>query len=62
MRITVNPLNSVAAPGIAIEIGPPARGGGDSIDSPHYQQALSAAIAGAVAANRARLPHGEAAR
>jgi N-acetylmuramoyl-L-alanine amidase len=62
LRVNVSPMNWIAAPAIAIEIGPAAAEKADSLGAAHYQQTLSGAIAAAVAANRGRLPHGEAAR
>lgn len=62
MRISVSPMNSIAAPSVAIEIGPSVAEKMDSISSPQYEQAVCTAIATAVAANRSRLPHNEASR
>lgn len=62
MRVSVSPLDSVAAPGLAIEFAPPAGGKVDDISSQTYQRAICTAIAAAVAGGRAYLPHGEAGR
>jgi N-acetylmuramoyl-L-alanine amidase len=62
MPASVRPLNSVAAPALAIEIGMPAHAGAGELNSPAYQQSICAAIAAVVANARARLPRGEAGR
>jgi N-acetylmuramoyl-L-alanine amidase len=58
LGITVPPLNHVAAPALAIEVAPPPKGTLADLTSAAYQQAISAAIAEAIASSRTHLPHG----
>jgi len=51
------PLNAIAAPALAVEVALPPAGDVAGLSSTSYQQSVSSAIAGAIAAARARLPH-----
>jgi N-acetylmuramoyl-L-alanine amidase len=54
---SVAPLNTIAAPALAIEVALPPTGGVAGLTSASYEQTVSSAIANAVAATRGRLPH-----
>jgi N-acetylmuramoyl-L-alanine amidase len=58
----IAPLNSIAAPAVAIELGAPSADATAKLSAASYQQSVSRAIAGAVAAARGRLPHAEGGR
>jgi len=60
LNVPVAPLNSIAAPALAIEVTAPAGRAVEAISSGAYQQSLCNAIATAIAGVRSRLPHGEA--
>ena len=53
------PLNSIAAPALAIELASPSADATAKLSSAAYQQSVSRAIADAVAGARGRLPHAE---
>ena len=51
------PLNTIAAPALAIEVALPPVGGVTGLTSASYEQSVSSAIATVVSAARGRLPH-----
>jgi N-acetylmuramoyl-L-alanine amidase len=60
LAVPVAPLNSIAAPALAIEVAAPAGRAVEDISSAAYQQSVCGAIATAVAGVRSRLPYGGA--
>lgn len=61
MRAAVPPLNSIAAPAIAMEIAPPIGQPAAQVNSAEYQQGIAAAVAVAIANQQSALPQAEGA-
>jgi N-acetylmuramoyl-L-alanine amidase len=57
INASLAPLNTIAAPALAIEVALPPTGGVAGLTSASYEQSVSSAIANVVAAARGRLPH-----
>ena len=62
LRAAVPPLNSIAAPAVALELAPPSGQPANQVNAEAYQQGIAAAVSVVIASKRFALPRAGAAR